>query len=177
MSLEELKSEGHLRGPLVDLDDFCIEWYRTLTSTGYPIDYNPKTKKVELLCRILLDAPPNLTVDHLCQNRACIRIDHLELVSRGENNRRCKVFHRSTTCIVCGSRDFKYYPTGGRHCRPCGRRQCSEHWKAKSSDPLWREASNKKQNLRYLSPDHYYHRNRDRINAARREKRRQAKSA
>src|SRR5205809_7157419 len=28
--------------------------------------------------------PPGLTVDHLCRNRACINVEHMELVTRGE---------------------------------------------------------------------------------------------
>jgi hypothetical protein len=32
--------------------------------------------------------PGDLTVDHLCNNKLCVRVDHLELVSRVENTRR-----------------------------------------------------------------------------------------
>jgi hypothetical protein len=32
--------------------------------------------------------PGDLTVDHLCGNKLCVRIEHLELVTREENTRR-----------------------------------------------------------------------------------------
>lgn len=31
---------------------------------------------------------PKMVIDHLCGNRLCINPGHLELVTRGENNRR-----------------------------------------------------------------------------------------
>lgn len=32
--------------------------------------------------------PPELTVEHKCKNKACCRLEHLELLTRGENARR-----------------------------------------------------------------------------------------
>lgn len=32
--------------------------------------------------------PDDLTIDHLCRNRRCVRADHLEVVTQGENARR-----------------------------------------------------------------------------------------
>ena len=164
MSLEELKAEGHLRGPLANPDDFCIDWYR-LGSDGYAIDYDVRTRKRVRLCRILIDASPDLTIDHLCQNKACIRIDHLELVSLTENFRRGKLFHRSETCRTCGSREFATYRS--RQCIKCNRRLAREHLMEIRKDPLKHEEHKIERRRRY-------HRDKDRINAARRAKRKQA---
>jgi hypothetical protein len=38
--------------------------------------------------------PPGMEVDHLCRVRACVRLDHLELVTPDENKRR----QRRATC-------------------------------------------------------------------------------
>lgn len=46
--------------------------------------------------------PPDLEIDHLCQNRGCVNPDHLEAVSRKENNRRSpatKLNHSKVTQI------------------------------------------------------------------------------
>jgi hypothetical protein len=79
MSLEELAREGHLRGPLHSLGDFCIEWGGTKTR-GYGVHRNPETGKLEYVHRIIVDAPDDMEVDHLCQNNACIKFGHLEIV-------------------------------------------------------------------------------------------------
>ena len=75
MSLQELKAEGLLRGPLADPDDFCIEWGMAIGSHGYGVSWNRKTSKVELVHRMIVDAPDGMEVDHLCLNRPCFRRD------------------------------------------------------------------------------------------------------
>lgn len=37
---------------------------------------------------------PNLVLDHLCRNRACLNVDHLELVTAEENSRRGNSWQR-----------------------------------------------------------------------------------
>ena len=78
--------------------------------------------------------PAGLTVDHLCSNRACVRWDHLELVSQTENVRRgyrrmakqgathCKHGHEFTpeNTYIRPNR-----PTE-RECRVCKRRRKRE---------------------------------------------------
>ena len=168
MSLEELKSEGHLRGPLVDPDDFCIDWYR-LGKDGYAVNYDERIKKKIRLCRILTDAPRDLTVDHLCRNKACIRIDHLELVPLKENMRRSRVFHHTDTCRVCGSREF-FHGKQCRYCAVCNRKRTRKYFEEIYSDPSKFAAYIKGRRGKYQE-------DKDRINARRRENRRQAKSA
>lgn len=56
--------------------------------------------------------PEGLTIDHLCKNRACVRLSHLELVTLQEN-----LFRRwgsTSTHYGCG------HPKEGRgRCIPC----------------------------------------------------------
>ena len=45
--------------------------------------------------------PDGLTIDHLCFNRRCINLDHLEVVTASENTRRAWANHRENQrCAV-----------------------------------------------------------------------------
>ena len=48
--------------------------------------------------------PDGLELDHLCRNRACVRVSHLEMVERAENLRRGRVARgvRRLPCSVDG---------------------------------------------------------------------------
>jgi len=69
--------------------------------------------------------PDGLHVDHLCRNKACANVDHLELVTTGENTRRglkgvlathCKRGHEFTEA---NTRLYEYKGTTRRICRAC----------------------------------------------------------
>ena len=63
--------------------------------------------------------PDGLTIDHLCRNRRCVRPDHLEPVTSGENTRRAM----RNTCIKGHPFDEANTWTyrGKRYCRTCRR--------------------------------------------------------
>jgi hypothetical protein len=76
------------------------------------------------------DIPEHLEIDHLCRNRLCLRIDHLELVTHSENGRRraprplrdrCKYGHRYTE----GSTYIT--PERKRRCRACQARHDAQY--------------------------------------------------
>lgn len=69
--------------------------------------------------------PEGLTLDHLCRNRVCVRPDHLEPVSRGDNVRRgllvalrthCKRGHELTPESI-----VPWAPSGAKWCLRCYR--------------------------------------------------------
>lgn len=71
--------------------------------------------------------PYGLTIDHLCRNRWCVNPDHLEVVTRGENNLRGNspwaINKRKTHCLRGHqfSKENTYLYKGMRHCRECSR--------------------------------------------------------
>lgn len=72
--------------------------------------------------------PAGVEVDHLCRNRACVRLDHLEAVTLAENRRRRNA--RKTHCIhghAYTPENTYIQPTRGgyssRVCRACRREQ------------------------------------------------------
>lgn len=72
--------------------------------------------------------PPGLEIDHLCSVRNCVRPDHLEVVSRAENNRRRWAGYREAhpTCPRCGTDNWSY--SGPKRRRSCN--TCVARWRA-----------------------------------------------
>jgi hypothetical protein len=66
------------------------------------------------------DIPQGMAVDHTCNNRACIRFEHLEAVTTAENNRRAA--ERRTHCRnghPWDERNTYWHKEGKRNCRRC----------------------------------------------------------
>lgn len=102
----------------------CFIWIGTRNQRGYGMRHKDGGPK--LAHRIAWEdergvIPVGLTLDHLCRNRACVNVDHLEPVTMRENTLRgigpCAIHARKAVCPKCGG-DFVFYGKG-RRCVPC----------------------------------------------------------
>lgn len=110
--------------------DGCIEWTRYRDPDGYGRLRTSATRGGDLAHRHAYEQrygpiPRGLDIDHLCRNRACVNVDHMELVTRGENTRRGTSFSvvnaNKTACVHGHPFDEKntYRARGRRECRAC----------------------------------------------------------
>lgn len=76
----------------VDTDGGCIEWRGWVDAGGYGnVSWRSKSWRVHRAMWTVLRGPipdGDWTIDHLCYNRRCVNVDHLEVVTRAENTMR-----------------------------------------------------------------------------------------
>jgi hypothetical protein len=67
--------------------------------------------------------PKGMTVDHTCKKRACVRAEHLRLLSNFENARRTSGRDWPLGTCINGHSNSELYtePSGRVRCRPCKR--------------------------------------------------------
>lgn len=102
----------------------CIIWTGALTVAGYGV--KRVEGRLEYLHRLAYieahgSIPEGLELDHLCRNRACYNVGHLEAVTHAENMRRGH-FGSKTHCPQGHPYDEEntvQSPRGGRQCRAC----------------------------------------------------------
>lgn len=68
----------------------CILWLGALNNCGYGLFQGGRGIGTKSAHRASYQArrgaiPPGLTIDHLCRNKACINVDHLEVVTHSVN--------------------------------------------------------------------------------------------
>jgi hypothetical protein len=120
----------------------CWNWTAAKTKSGYA-DFSVQGRSVRaarwLYGQMVAPVPADLTVDHLCSNRACVNPGHLEVVTRGENTMRAKtgitvLLAQRTHCV--NGHEFtpeNTYPRSdrGRGCCEC-RRLKNQAWRERS---------------------------------------------
>lgn len=72
-----------LRGKFL-AGDGCWEWTASRFRNGYG-QFNSQLAHRVIYKELVGPIPEGLDLDHLCRNRACVRPDHLEPVTRREN--------------------------------------------------------------------------------------------
>lgn len=68
----------------------CWEWTGARNDDGYGRFFLSGNKHAHRVAYELAVGPiaPGLVIDHLCRNRCCVNPEHMEPVTRAENNRR-----------------------------------------------------------------------------------------
>lgn len=106
----------------------CWLWLRTSgKNTRYGrIKFGNKKWSAHVLSWVLHKGPLPIgctEVDHLCKNIACVNPDHLEPVTRQENNRRSQSVSalnmKKTHCLRGHPFNYTWYAADGRVFRQC----------------------------------------------------------
>lgn len=129
-------------GRKVEAVGTCQVWRGNVMANGYgQISWNRRPWLVHraVWTQLRGPIPAEMTIDHLCRNRACVNVDHMEVVTRGENSIRGGGLERTwsnrrakTHC----KHGHEYTPentyvmkSGGRACRACQRRSSLDYVK------------------------------------------------
>ena len=118
----------------------CWEWQGSRNDAGYGIFQGRKRAepgRTRLAHRLLWEeehgpVPDGMVLDHLCRNRACINLAHLEVVTNAENLRRGL---NGVLRIRCAEGhallgDNLYVdPRGSRVCRTCKNAKWRAAWR------------------------------------------------
>lgn len=116
--------------------DGCWEWTGVTNDGGYGVvGFNCKMSRVHRIVYEFLveDIPDGLTIDHLCRNRRCVNVDHLEVVTHKVNILRgtgvSAINAKKTHCLRGHPFDDinTYYHNGDRHCRTCRKANAYRH--------------------------------------------------
>lgn len=110
----------------------CHVWAGKPRADGYAHTRMGSGRKNKLVHRLIFELeygpiPDELHVDHLCFNRPCGRLSHLEAVTQKENNRRRAV--RVTHCPQghpYAGENLRVNSRGGRVCRTCSKAKSVE---------------------------------------------------
>lgn len=108
------------------LDGACLVWTGDVQANGYGrFKVGEKHFRAHrwIYEQTFGPLPEGKFLDHLCRNRRCVFVRHLEPVSVAENNRRARAANPVRTACRRGhpyeGRNLKVNPNGTRTCRAC----------------------------------------------------------
>jgi len=111
---------------MVHFTETCWLWKGGKTAQGYGeimVSGRPVLAHRLAYCVFNGPIPPSLHVDHFCERRACIRPDHLRLLTFQENVARSPNYNGNKTVCPSGhvySLESTYFDkAGSRRCRIC----------------------------------------------------------
>lgn len=115
----------------VRITDACWTWEDEITSAGYGrfyVDHAlglPRRVMAHRWMYVRVRGPvmPGLVIDHICMNKICVRPDHLQAITHGENVKLSRSY-RSGRCkkdLHDLSPDNVYVWHGKENCRACRR--------------------------------------------------------
>lgn len=104
----------------------CIEWQGARDEDGYGrVNHTGKWRGAHRVAweEVRGTIPDGLVIDHLCRNRVCVNLAHLELVTSAENTRRGLSATKTHCCHghPLSGENLMVRPNGTRACRECGR--------------------------------------------------------
>lgn len=91
MKTDPVRKMARLRERSVVTGTGCLEWQGSRMPNGYGRTYfRGRGEYVHRIAYLLTrgDIRAGLSIDHLCRNRACMNVDHMELVTLRENTLR-----------------------------------------------------------------------------------------
>jgi hypothetical protein len=120
--------------PPTSMPSGCIEYTGALSPKGYgeisPGKAGSKPAHRAAYELLVGPIPEGLTLDHLCRNKRCVNVGHLEVVTREENVRRA---HSRTHCP--SGHEFTEANT---HLTPAGHRRCKACARASARRSYWK---------------------------------------
>ena len=138
----------------------CHVWIGATNNKGYGVLTIDGRR--HLAHRIAYEAtygpiPEGMVVDHVCRVRNCVRAEHLELVTSGENQRRGRRAGGLQPGDVCinghqlAEGDIYVKPTGATECRHC--RAASSHRPGRRRPTTQRRADRVRADLDLIASD------------------------
>lgn len=123
----------------------CLEWTGARHGKGYGLYFahgGPlMAHRLMLVANGFYD-PPELVTNHICRNRLCVRPDHLEFITRGENVLCGTAPSAQNALKLCCDRghllspeNTYITPRGWRVCRIC-QRYYQRRWEARRKAAL-----------------------------------------